>query len=380
MGTGCTSAQIVPEIVKVAKQVTIFQRTPNWIFPRLDTEVSSFMRNVYKYIPPIRWRKRSTQMDFREAFYDAVWDSTSDNAQLIRDMHKQKLENELPDRPDLWEKLTPKYNPGCKRIIITDDYFPTLSLPNVSLETRPIDSISGNKVKVKGDDGAVEDVEPDFDLLVCATGFKTVDFMHPINLTGKNGRSIRDVWKDGAQAYYGTCVEDMPNFAMLYGPNTNLGHNSIILMIESQSRYINGLIKPILDARKQGKALSLSPKAEKVEEYNSKLQAELEQSSFNDPNCGSWYKNENGKITNNWSGTVVDYQHQLSKVEYDDYEAEGSGASLVREKPGLKVGRVKEESTVSDRALMALGALSTAALVGGWLMRNSRYLSGIRLR
>lgn len=319
-------------------------------------------------------------MDIREGFYDAIWDGKSDNAEMIRTFHKQKLETELPNRPDLWDKLTPKYNPGCKRIIITDDYFPALGLPSVALETRPIDSISGNKVKVKDDDGNVVDVEPDFDLLVCATGFKTVDFMHPINMTGKNSRSLRDIWKDGAQAYYGTCVEDMPNFGMLYGPNTNLGHNSIILMIESQSRYINGLIKPVLDARRQGKALSLSPKAEKVKEYNAKLQTELLQSSFNDPNCNSWYKNEAGIITNNWSRTVVDYQHQLEKVEYDDYEAEGSGVDIVRKKPELKVGRVKEESSVSDRTLMALGALSTAAIAGGWLMRNSKYLSSLRVR
>ena len=319
-------------------------------------------------------------MDYREGFYDAIWDGNSDLAQLIRDFHKQKLEKELPNRPDLWDTLTPNYNPGCKRIIITDDYFPALGLPNVSLETRAIDSISGNKVKVKGEDGKVEDVEPDFDLLVCATGFKTVDFMHPIEMKGKNEHSIREVWKEGAEAYNGTCVEDMPNFAMLYGPNTNLGHNSIILMIEAQSRYINGLIKPVLEARKHGKALSLRPKTEKVKEYNAKLQAELQKSSFNDPSCQSWYKTENGKITNNWSRTVIDYQNQLSKVDYDDYEAEGSGASIVRDKPKLNIGRVQEESSVSDRTLLALGVVSTAAIVGGFLMRNSKYLSSIRVR
>ena len=174
------------------------------------------MRNVYKYLPPIRWRKRAGQMDFREGFYDAVVDGDSALAEEIRKQHKQKLETELADRPDLWDKLTPKYNPGCKRVIITDDYFPSLNKPNVALETRSIDSISGSNIKVKSESGeGTENVEHDFDLLVCATGFKTVDFMHPIQLIGKNGRSLKDVWKDGAQAYYGTTVEDMPNFGML---------------------------------------------------------------------------------------------------------------------------------------------------------------------
>lgn len=233
---------------------------------------------------------------------------------------------------------------------------------------------------MKEEDGSVVDVEPDFDLLVCATGFKTVDFMHPIELYGKNGRSLSDVWKDGAQALYGTSVEDMPNFGMLYGPNTNLGHNSIILMIEAQSQYINGLIKPVLDARRQGKALSLSPNPEKIKEYNAQIQSELLNSSFNDPNCNSWYKNEKGIITNNWSRTVVNYQQMLSEVNYKDYEAEGSGVRLVKDKPKLHLGRVKEESTVSDRTLMLLGGLSTAAVVGGWLMRNSQYLQRITVR
>jgi hypothetical protein len=151
-------------------------------------------------------------------------------------------------------------------------------------------------------------------------------------------------------------------------------------MIEAQSRYINGLIAPVLEARKQGKALSLSPKVEKVKEYNTRLQEELQKSSFNDPNCASWYKTESGIITNNWSRTVIDYQEQLATVDYEDYVAEGDATDLVRKKKQLKIGRVKEETSVSDRTLMLFGAVSTAAVVGGWLMRNSKYLSGLRVR
>ena len=159
-----------------------------------------------------------------------------------------------------------------------------------------------------------------------------------------------------------------------------LGHNSIILMIETQSRYINGLIKPVLDARKQGKALALSPKPDKVKAYNEVIQKELLASSFNDPNCNSWYKNEKGIITNNWSRTVVDYQKMLANVDFDDYVIEGSGSGVVKEKAPLHVGRVREETAVSDRTLLLLGAMSTAAMVGWWLMRNSEYLQRLRVR
>lgn len=151
-------------------------------------------------------------------------------------------------------------------------------------------------------------------------------------------------------------------------------------MIEQQSRYVNGLIKPVLDARKQGKALSLSPRHDQSEIYNARIQKSLKESAFNDPNCNSWYKNEAGIITNNWSGTVVEYQKLLSKVVYADYEAEGSGKDLVQKQEKHEVGRVVEETLVSDSALVALGLLSTVAVVGGFLMRNTKYLNALTAR
>jgi hypothetical protein len=319
-------------------------------------------------------------MDFREWTYTAIVDPKSDPASMFKDLALDMMHKQLPDQPEMWEKLTPKYAIGCKRIIISDDYYPALNQDNVSLETRKIHSISGHAVKVEGADGQPVDAESDYDLLVCATGFKTLEFMHPIKIYGKGGRSLNEIWKDGAHGFNGTCVEDVPNFGMLYGPNTNLGHNSIILMIEAQSRYINALINPVLEARKQGKSLSLRPKAERTKAYNEKVQEVLKNSSFNDMSCNSWYKNEAGLITNNWSGTVVEYQKNLSKVDFSDFEADGSGKSLVEVKPVVKVGRVVEETQVSDRTLMALGLLSSAAVVGGFLLRNSRYLSSIRVR
>lgn len=164
---------------------------------------------------------------------------------------------------------------------------------------------------------------------------------------------------------------------MLYGPNTNLGHNSIILMIEAQSRYINSLISPILAARSASppQTLALSPKPAVVKSYNARIQAVLQKSSFNDPSCNSWYKNEAGLITNNWSGTVVEYQKQLECVDFGDYEVEGTGVDVVRGGGEVrKVGRVREETVVSDKWMAALGVLSVGAVAAGWAMRNSRGL------
>jgi len=170
---------------------------------------------------------------------------------------------------------------------------------------------------------------------------------------------------------------------MLYGPNTNLGHNSIILMIEAQSRYITTLIAPVLSARSANQTLSLSPKPAVVAAYNARIQAILQNSSFNDPDCNSWYKNEAGLITNNWSGTVVEYQKQLEEVDFGEYEVEGSGVGVVLKKEGgarevRRVGRVREETVVGDGWVAVLGVVSLGAVVAaGWVLRGSR---GLRIR
>lgn len=157
-------------------------------------------------------------MDFRESFYDAVTDNDSAFAKLLEDSHRQLSLAQLPDKPELREKLEPKYKVGCKRVIITDDYFPVFNRDNVLLETGKIDRITERGIETEGK-------EEEYDLIVLATGFRTVEFMHPINIVGKGGKTLSDVWKEGGQALYGVSVEAMPNFGMLYGPNTNLGHN-----------------------------------------------------------------------------------------------------------------------------------------------------------
>lgn len=169
---------------------------------------------------------------------------------------------------------------------------------------------------------------------------------------------------------------------MFYGPNTNLGHNSIILMIEAQSRYLNTLVSAVLDARNRGTRIGLAPSTARTDAFNEKIQAILQKSSFADPNCGSWYKNQDGKITNNWSGTVIEYQEQLSTVDWDDFEivtptGEGvkgvkggekksaSGVVFGRGRKETRIGRVREETVVSNTALV-VGVASTVLAGAAW--------------
>lgn len=389
---GATAAQIIPEILPSISSLTIYQRSPNWVIPRLDAPISPLKRAVYKYLPPIRWRVRSAMMDFRESFYDAVIDGSSDFAEVIRSSCTDMMRAQIPGRPEVWEKLTPAYNPGCKRVIISDDYYPAVADPKTCLETSKIRRITETGIEME--DGT----HHAHDIIVLATGFRTVEFLHPIKITGTQSRPLSEIWSSGASALYGTTVPSLPNFGLFYGPNTNLGHNSIILMIEAQSRYLNGLVSAVLDARNRGSKMGIMPKQAKTEAWNEEIQEVLKHSSFADEKCSSWYKNKEGKITNNWSGTVVEYQELLSRVDWEDFETTegglGGGIDMGKEgglKVGVerslgksaskvvfgegrretKVGRVHEETYVSNTTL-ALGLVS-AAVAGGaaWVYRGN---------
>ncbi|TKX23035.1 FAD-binding monooxygenase-like protein 4 [Elsinoe australis] len=383
IGNGATAVQIIPELQKVASHLTVFQRTPNWVVPRMDAQVPAYAQTLMKYIPPLRVRKRSLQMDFRESTYDGLVNPSSFISSEFRRLCLEQMHSALPNNPEIWSKLTPNYSPGCKRILISDDYYPALAQPNVHLETRPISHIHSSGITIRTSE-ETEESQP-YDLIVLATGFQTLSFLHSIKVFGVSGRPLNEIWSRGATALYGVLAPSLPNFGMLYGPNSNLGHNSIILMIEAQSRYINALISRVLSARRQGQQLALCPKQERVDEYNAWIQKRLEGTSFADPSCQSWYKNEEGLITNNWCGTVVEYQKLLEVVRWGDFEVQGDGKEKVEsEGKETYIGRVKEETTFSSAAVAVMGVASLAGAVAGVAavvgVLNGRGLRGMRLR
>ncbi|KAG5764655.1 hypothetical protein H9Q72_007260 [Fusarium xylarioides] len=362
IGNGATAVQIAPEVAKVASHLTIFQRSPNWLMPRFDAEIPRWKRILFDHVPAVLSRVRAEIMNARESYYQAVNHADSSDSSAMTAVCKQHMQTQLPDRPDLWEKLTPNYPPGCKRVLLSDDYYPTLRLPNVAVETRHIDRMTNTGLVVR--DGAQEKTI-NFDLVIFATGFQAKDFLHGIRVQGVGGQSLHSKWTNGASALYGVMVDDLPNFGMLYGPNTNLGHNSIILMIEAQARYLVPLVTKVLKSRARGRKLCVVPKALRVQEWNKDLQRSLGSSSFADPRCSSWYKTDSGVVTNNWSGTVVEYQELLSKVDWSDYELEGDGTDNL---PTGKehIGRVMEETLFSTWQLVSvtvLGALAAAVSV-----------------
>ena len=173
--------------------------------------MSDLRRAIYRYLPPVRWRKRAGMMDFRESFYDAVTDGSSAFADMLRTLCQDMMRTQIPDRPDMWKKLTPTYNPGCKRVIISDDYYPAVASPKTTLETNKIKRITETGIELEN--GEINE----HDMIVLATGFRTVEFLFPIKVTGTHGRTLADVWSGGASALYGTTVPSLPNFGMFYG-------------------------------------------------------------------------------------------------------------------------------------------------------------------
>lgn len=351
--------------------MTVFQRTPHWILPRGDHEISNFTKTLYRWLPLWQRYRRRQCVDLNETEYISNNFADHDENIKLKHMALDMMHQQLPNQPNLWQKLTPNYPLGCKRVVISDYFFPALNRPNVELEARHIHSVDESTVRLVGNSNQEVAVDSHYDLIVLATGFRATEFLHPLKVVGRNGLALHELWKHGAQAFQGVCADDMPNFGMVMGPNTGLLHNSFILMIEAQSRYINGLIKPVLEARKQGGVLSLTPRPEKTREYNLRLQHRLKNFAVSKAECKNWYKTETGLITNLWPGTVLEFQKVMEQVDYKDYEAEGSSKCIVSSRHLYRVGRVIEEGGFLEKLSLAHFVLICISLiVGGFFIHK----------
>ncbi|HRD45150.1 MAG TPA: NAD(P)/FAD-dependent oxidoreductase [Caulobacter sp.] len=307
IGAGASAIQYIPEIAKDAGKVVIFQRTPNYIVPRLDRPFSAFEKWLFRTLPftdrALRWFTWK-MMDLR---FQAFKTGTK-SAENFKKLALKYLDDTIKD-PELKAKLTPDYPIGCKRILVSDDYYQALARDNVELVTEAVQEITPNGVRTA--DGA----EHACDVLVYGTGFITTDFIAPIEIVGAGGAALAEAWKDGAEAYLGVTVAGFPNLFLLYGPNTNLGHNSIIVMIEAQADYVVQAMKA-LKAR-GAKALAVKPAAHA--RFNAQLQRDLADTAWAG-SCSSWYKTASGKITNNWSGDTKTYRRLMREPALEDYE------------------------------------------------------------
>ncbi len=306
IGNAASAIQFVPEIAKKVAQLYVFQRSANWMAPKPDREYSASEVARFKRYP---WLAKLYRWWIWSSF-EARFPAFRRNRFLSRLLARgaERLMQQQVKDPELRAALVPDYPVGAKRILISNDYFPALQRPNVELVTDPIARItekgvvtgSGREVLVDG--------------LILSTGFQTTSFLVPVEVRGLHERSLADVWRHGAKAHLGLTVSGFPNFFMMYGPNTNLGHNSIIFMLECQANYIVQCVKHL----EHTEAKYMDVRDEAMTAFNEKLNRELDETVWAHVDH-SWYKNADGKITNNWYGTTTRYWWDTRRVDFSQY-------------------------------------------------------------
>lgn len=303
IGTGSTASQLVPPIAEAAAQLTVFQRTANWVLPRLDRRYTDLDRALMR-LPPVAKVVRG--------FWYAVteWGRRGfDEGTLARrSMLRMARANQRPIRdPALRAKLQPPYPLGCKRIIYSSDFYPALARPNVALATEPI--VRATPQGLVTADGT----EVPLDVLVCATGFDTTHLLASLGVRGPGGRLLAEAWAQGPEAYRGITVAGFPNLFLMLGPNTGTGHTSTLLYIEPQVDFAIAAMQRVLQAG----ARAIEVRGEIFRAHNQALQARLQGSVWS--LCRSWYRADNGRITALWPGFTAEYVRGLADVTWDDY-------------------------------------------------------------
>jgi len=308
IGTGASAIQFVPQIAPKAGKLTLFQRTPPWIIPRNDRAVGKLKKNARKRLPFYAWLVRKAVYWMHEI--RALGFVVSPKLLELREKDVLKfIELSVPD-PVLRKKVTPEYRAGCKRILISDDYYPALQRPNVELMTDGITEIRPHSVVT------ATGREIPADVIVYGTGFKATEGIVPVKVYGVNGREIGEAWSDSVEAYLGTSVAGFPNFFFVIGPNTGLGHNSMVFMMESHYDYIMGALEHL----ERTNLTSLDVKPDVMRAFNDRLQNKMKGTVWSS-GCSSWYQDSKGKNVSLWPGFTFAFKRRTRAFDPAVYRA-----------------------------------------------------------
>jgi cation diffusion facilitator CzcD-associated flavoprotein CzcO len=311
IGTGASAIQIVPAIAPDCGSLTLFQRTPAWIIPRQDSPVDAVTRADYRRRP---WRQGLSR-GFTYARLESRAFAFTRAPGLLRYAERSVLKH-LDARvrdPELRRRLTPDYTLGCKRILLSDDFYPALQRPDVTLVDQGVVRATATGV-VTADGRAFP-----LDVLVAATGFQAADAGAPFDLTGRDGADLNRLWAGGAQAYLGTAIAGFPNLFIMTGPNTGLGHNSMVYVIESQVRFVMAALEAL--DRRGASAFEVRPAVQAG--FNRWLQRRLSGSVWNTGGCRSWYLSADGANRTLWPDFTFVLRRRLSRFDWDDFIATG---------------------------------------------------------
>ncbi|HEX6417875.1 MAG TPA: NAD(P)/FAD-dependent oxidoreductase [Acidimicrobiales bacterium] len=291
VGTGASSIQFVPEIQPAVGRLHVFQRTPPWVIPRTDRPLTPAEHRLFRAVPAAQRAVRAAIYWGRELY---AWGfARPRRMRAPQRLALAHLRRQVPD-PELRARLTPDYTMGCKRILISNDWYPALTRPNVELVTDRIAEVRARSIVT------ADGTERPVDTIICGTGFHVTDFPAGDHIHGPGGESLGDVWRGrgSMEAYLGTAVAGFPNLFLLVGPNTGLGHTSMVFMIESQVNYVLGALRHMTGAG----ATTVEVRADVQEAYNRDLQRRLATTVWNAGGCRSWYLDANGRNTSLWPG------------------------------------------------------------------------------
>ncbi len=306
IGTGASAIQFVPQIVDQVEQLVLFQRMPPWIVPRPDRRIFAWEKWLYRHIP-FTQRLFRTFIYWRQEMRGIGFTISSKLMGKATDIAMKHLQNSVAD-PGLRQALTPDYIIGCKRILISNDYYAALQKENLTLVTSGIRRIT--EAGIVTDDGHKHPL----DAIIFGTGFHATDPLTPTRIFGIGGRELADDWKDGPEAFLGISVNGYPNMFLLMGPNTGLGHNSMVFMIEAQVRYTLSLLQALLS----GRIDAIDVKAGDQATYNTKLQEVLAGTVWAS-GCDSWYQTDEGRQAVLWPGFTFSYWFRTRRPDLGHY-------------------------------------------------------------
>jgi len=327
IGTGASAIQLVPELAKSAASVSVFQRTPAWVLPRSDHPIHPVTQRAYRSAPRLQSAARTVQFTMKETMSQAFL-SVGSGLDAMEHTAVRHLETQVADQ-GLREHLTPDFRIGCKRILMSDDWYPTLQLRHVDLVTDPIHEITDSGVTTSGSEpgGPVAHYAPaaadpvdthhPVDTLILATGFLVTRQPILFKVTGATGKTIAQTWgMTRPSAYLGSTVTDFPNMLIMTGPNTGLANNSMVILIEAQAGYAAQMASHLV----KFPSAVLDVKPEVADAYTDDVEERLKTSVWVSGGCSSWYQDSKGRVSTLWPGTLSQYRRLIRKLKLSDYE------------------------------------------------------------
>ena len=307
LGTGASAIQFVPAVAPDTARLTVFQRSAPYVLPKRDRAYRRTAKAAFDRLPGLLRLSRAANYlnnELRSLGFNT--EPRLFAGYLAR--YRRHLRAAVPD-PELRAKVTPTDPFGCKRILISNDWYPALRLPQVEVVTEPVAVVRPHSVV------AADGTEREVDTIVLGTGFAATDLLVPMQVTGRGGRNLHKQWTDGASAYLGTVVPGFPNFFVLYGPNTNLGHNSIVVMIEAQVGWVVQAVRVL----HRGAARWMDVRPDVAAAFDAWVQRRTRGTVFAG-GCTSWYLTPDGRNTQNWPASTLTFRRRLRRLRLEEFE------------------------------------------------------------